>query len=250
MPYNLSNFSTPVKLLFSSYMLVVALGYAMSMAQVLLTHGMADGKFGLSMDDIIYSYYGNRSGTKLESKLNGSMKSNATDQERFQIIKWVRNGADKQEYEAGIKGIFEQRCVVCHNAEAGGIIPDYTRYEEIAKRAEADHGATLTSLTRVSHIHLFGISFIFMFVGIIFSFSSGVPVRLKSAAIIMPYLFLLMDVASWWLTKINPNFALLVVAGGTGMAIAFVFMLIVSFYEMWILPRKIGTDRRDALHRD
>ena len=44
---------------------------------------------------------------------------------------------------------------------------------------------------------------------------------------------------------------LLVIAIGYGMAMAFVFMLVVSLYEMWILPRKLpAADRRHSLFRD
>lgn len=238
MPFTLSTLAYPIKLLFSGYLIVIAIGYGVAMMQVLFTHGMADGKLGLSIDDIVYSYYGNRSGTLLESKLNGSMKTKAHEEERFKIIQWIRDGSDEKAFEREIKPIFGQRCVVCHNAEAG-VIPDFTRFENIRKRAEPDRGATTSSLARVSHIHLFGIAFIFMFVGLIFSLASGVPDPLKGTAIVMPYVFLILDIASWWLTKLNPNFALLVILGGGGMAMAFVFMLVVSLYEMWILPRKL-----------
>lgn len=249
MPFNLSSLGIPIKLLFSGYLTVIAIGYAVAMIQILFTHGMADGKFGLSIEDIVYSYYGNRSGSVLESQLNGSMKPMAPDEERFKIIQWVRDGASEKSYENDIKPIFEQRCISCHNAEAGGL-PDFTQFENIKARTASDEGATFSSLTRVSHIHLFGISFIFMFVGLIFGLSTGVPVKLKSAAIIMPYAFLLLDITSWWLTKLNPHFALLVVLGGAGLAMAFVFMWVVSMYEMWILPKKLPfPDRRNALTR-
>ena len=250
MPTNLSTLGVSVKLLFSGYLMVIAIGYGMAMIQILFTHGMADGKFGLSIEDIVYSYYGNRSGSLLESKLNGSMKFNAPDKDRFSIIQWVRDGADAHAYETSVKSIIDQHCVPCHNAQAVGL-PDFTKFENLRERARSDEGATFASLIRVSHIHLFGIAFIFMFVGSIFSLSSGVPVKLKSAAIITPYLFLLLDIASWWLTKLNPHFALLVVIGGSGLAMAFVFMWVVSMYEMWILPTRLPfLDRRDALRRN
>ncbi|KAJ0335372.1 hypothetical protein COL154_014422, partial [Colletotrichum chrysophilum] len=116
----------------------------------------------------------------------------------------------------------------------------------IADRAKTDTGASFSSLARVSHIHLFGIAFIFMFVGLIFSLAAGVPKALKSTVIIMPYVFLLVDITSWWLTKLNPNFAWFVIIAGVAMALSFAFMWFVSMYEMWILPRK-GEDNRDAL---
>lgn len=248
---NLCNLSVSVKMLFTGYLLVVAIGYGMAMIQVLFTHGMADGKPGLSVEDIVYSYYGNRSGSLMESKLAGSMKDKAPEQERFKIVQWLRDGAGEAAYDAEIKPIVETRCTLCHNADAGSL-PDFTKFENVKKRAEANQGASFPSLARVSHIHLFGIAFIFMFVGLIFALTAGVRPRMKTAAITMPYIFLLTDITSWWLTKLNPNFALLVIVGGGGMAMAFVFMLVVSLYEMWVLPRQLGgaPDRRHALLRD
>jgi tetrahydromethanopterin S-methyltransferase subunit E len=53
---NLCNLSTPFKLLFTSYLCTIALGDILAFTQILFTHGMADGKIGLSIDDIVYSY--------------------------------------------------------------------------------------------------------------------------------------------------------------------------------------------------
>lgn len=227
---------TPVKVLFTGYLTTVAVGYLMALIQILFTHGMADGKFGLSIDDIVYSYYGNRSGTLLETKLNGSMKENASEQERFVLMQWVRDGADQEDYaESGAEKIIQDRCVMCHNK--GAAIPDFTDFNALKATTQQDEGATFGSLTRVSHIHLFGISFIFMFVGLIFSFSETSTVKYKSIAIGMPYAFLLVDILSWWLTKLHPMFAWLVIFAGAGMAISFAFMWSVSVLEMWAFDK-------------
>ncbi len=229
---SLRQLNTPQKVLFTGYLSTVAIGYLVAIIQILFTHGMADGKFGLSIDDIVYSYYGNRSGSMLETKLNGSMKDNASDQERFQIIQWVRDGADRQEFsETGVEKIIQDRCVMCHSK--GAPVPDFTDFKVLKELASQDEGATFSSLTRVSHINLFGIAFIFMFVGLIFSFSETSTVRYKSLAIGMPYVFLLADIVSWWLTKLSPSFAWLVMLAGSVMAISFGFMWIVSLLEMW-----------------
>lgn len=229
----LKDHDTPIKVLFTGYLCAVGVGYFFALVQILFTHGMADGEFGLSVDDIVYSYYGNRSGTVLEQKLNGSMKANAPEQERFEIIRWVREGADKDDYvDGGIDKIIESRCVMCHNKDASGI-PDLSNFETLKELTKQDEGATFASLTRVSHIHLFGISFIFMFIGLIFSFSETTTVKYKCVAIGMPYAFLLADILSWWLTKIDPMFALLVILAGMGMGVSFMFMWTISIMEMW-----------------
>jgi len=228
---------TPIKVLFTGYLTTVAIGYFFALVQILFTHGMADGKFGLSIDDIVYSYYGNRSGTLLETKLNGSMKDNASEQERFLMMQWARDGADEDAYVSlGVKKIIEQRCVMCHNEAASGI-PDFSEFEGVESVTEQDEGATFASLTRVSHIHLFGISFIFMFVGLIFSFAETPTNKYKCIAIGMPYAFLIIDILSWWLTKIHPMFAGLIIFAGAGMAISFAFMWVVSLLEMWGFKR-------------
>ena len=58
-PVGLPDLPLPMRSLFTGYPLVVGVGLLMSGAQILLTHGMADGEFGISVDDIVYSYYGN-----------------------------------------------------------------------------------------------------------------------------------------------------------------------------------------------
>ncbi|MBE0437128.1 MAG: hypothetical protein IBX56_15155 [Methylomicrobium sp.] len=230
---HLKELDLPIKVLFTGYLGTVAVGYFFALIQILFTHGMADGKFGLSIDDIVYSYYGNRSGTLLETKLNGSMKPYATEQERFALIQWTRDGAEQSEYaSSGSKKIIETKCVMCHNADASGI-PNYNDFTQLKAVTEQDEGATFASLIRISHIHLFGIAFIFMFVGLIFSFSETASVMIKSTAIGMPYVFLIADIMSWWLTKLHPMFAWLVIIAGMGMAVSFAFMWFTSIAEMW-----------------
>jgi len=244
---NLCSQGIALKALFTGYLIVVAIGYLMALVQIQFTHGMADGKLGLSIDDIVYSYYGKRSGSVLEAKLNGSMKLMAPEKDRLKIINWVHKGASKKAfYDTGIRKIMDTNCIKCHNASSGLPIPDWTKFENVAERAKTDTGASFSSLARVSHIHLFGIAFIFMFVGLIFSLAAGVPKYLKATVIIMPYLFLIIDITSWWLTKLNPNFAWFTIIGGVAMALSFAFMWIVSMYEMWIMPRR-HSDNCDAL---
>lgn len=232
---NLPNMPASIKALFAGYLLVIGLGLCMAGLQIMLTHGLADGKTGLSIDDIVYSYYGDRSGSKLASKLNGSMKDKAPLAVRQDIIKWAQNGSPESEWEPHYKAVFAQNCIMCHSQIPG--IPDFTKFEEVKKAAALNEGATVEGLTRVSHIHLFGIAFIFFFVGFIFSFAVNIPRKLKVLAIAFPFGFLIMDVFSWWLTKLSPSFAWLTIIGGIGYSAASAYMWVVSMYQMFILSR-------------
>lgn len=230
----LENLALPVKALFTGYLLVVGLGLLMAGVQILLTHGMADGKFGLSLDDLVYSYYGDREGSKLEAKLNGSMKDYAPPDGRLAMIKWARAGAPEGEWESVIKPITDQYCVGCHANMPG--LARVGEKDEMLKVAAIDEGATIATLTRVSHIHLFGIAFIFFFVGLIFSLASGFSTTMKSLLIFAPFMFLIIDIAAWWLTKMQPGFAWLVMIAGLGYSLASTVMIFTSLYQMCIMP--------------
>ena len=91
--------------IFTGYLIVIGIGLLMSFAQILFTHGMADGRFGLSVTDIVYSYYGNREGSRLEAKLQGSMKLMASTQDRAETIKWVREGSPRDEWDSHIRAV-------------------------------------------------------------------------------------------------------------------------------------------------
>ncbi|MCX7082307.1 MAG: elongation factor-1 alpha [Methylococcales bacterium] len=228
----LGKLSLTYRVLFTGYLLVVGLGLCMAGAQIMLTHGMADGKPGLSMNDIVYSYYGNRSGSKLEAALTGKMKDKAPADVNFTLIKWARDGAPYAEWDT-VKPLIEKNCGTCHDAESG--LPEVTKPGVATTLAEVDHGASIANLTRVSHIHLFGISFIFLFVGWIFGMAEFNQ-RWKLILIATPFAFLVLDVASWWLTKFWPSCAWITMVGGIGYSVAAMVMFATSFAQMW-LPR-------------
>ncbi|AHE97123.1 hypothetical protein [Thioalkalivibrio paradoxus] len=235
----------PVRVLFTGYLLAVGVGLLIAGAQIMLTHGMADGKPGLSIDDIVYSYHGNRTNTRLESALNGSMQGYAPDEERRTLIDWARRGAPASDWEPTIQPIVQQHCVACHSTTPG--LADFNRLANLQERADIDTGPSIASLTRVSHIHLFGITMLFFGVGLIFAFARGFDPIFKSLLIAAPFAFLILDVAAWWLTKWQPGFGWLVMFGGFGYSVASTVMIFTSLYQMWLLRVPATEARWDVM---
>ena len=235
--FTLADLTLPMKTLFSGYLLVIGLGLLFAGGQIMLTHGMADGKVGLSVDDIVYSYYGKRDeGSKLVAKLNGSMKDNAPPEVRLAMIKWAESGASQEEWDEKISMDVDQYCAPCHANIPG--LANITDKPVMDEMLHVDQGQSPSTLTRVSHIHLFGISFIFFFVGWIFTYATGISQRNKAIIISVPFLFLMVDVLAWWLTKWNPGFAWFVIIGGFGYSMSAAIMIFTSLYQMWVLPRR------------
>ncbi len=225
----LGKLSLTYRVLFTSFLLVMGLGLCMAGAQIMLTHGMADGKAGLSMNDIVYSYYGNRSGSKMEAALVGKMKSKAPEDVNFTLIQWVRDDAPVAEWNK-VGPLLEKHCASCHDEESG--LLEVSKLEVAKSLAEIDQGASIATLTRVSHIHLFGIGFIFLFVGWIFGMAEFNQ-RWKLILIATPFAFLILDVASWWMTKYWPSCAWFTMIGGLGYSLAAMVMFATAFVQMW-----------------
>ena len=106
-------------------------------------------------------------------------------------------------------------------------------YDNVSLVVEQDTGASLHTLVRVSHIHLFGMTFIFFIMGFIFSHAFIRPVWLKSLVVFTPFVCIAADVSSWYFTKLYSGFAWVVLLAGGGMAASFAFMWFTSMYQMW-----------------
>ncbi|OFZ67508.1 MAG: elongation factor-1 alpha [Betaproteobacteria bacterium RBG_16_56_24] len=234
--FALCELTLPVKTLFTGYLLAIGLGLLMAGVQIMLTHGMADGQLGLSVDDIVYSYHG-QPGTRLEAKLNGSMKDMAPPEVRMALIKWASAGAPEKDWEGAIKPLVDKHCATCHSSMPG--VANISDKAEMATVTKVDEGASISTLTRVSHIHLFGISFIFFFVGWIFTYASGFSQLVKGILTFTPFGFLIVDVFAWWLTKLDPAFAWLVIIGGFGYSLASTVMIFTSLYQLWFKNCKL-----------
>jgi len=230
--FHYSELPLSMRTLFTATLVVLGLGYLFAMVQIYEVDAGRDGKPGLSADDIAISYSGNRTATRLEAALSGPMSGMLPAEESAAIIAWVHQGLDKAEYEARIKPIIAQRCLACHDG-SNPHIPNLNSLDNIASVAQIDTGMSLATLVRVSHIHLFGITFIFFVMGLIFSHAYVRPVWFKSAVIVLPFAAVIIDVGSWYLTKLNTAFAWTVIIGGALMGLSFAVQWIVSMYQMW-----------------
>lgn len=223
----------PFRALFTSFLLLIGAAYVMALSYMFLVIIEPHQKMGMGLiAGIEMKYYGSPGSSRLESALRGPMAGNIDGPDRDRVIAWVRNGALESEYPK-IKPIFDSRCVACHSAQSGLPIPPLESYADVEKVARTDHGPTITDLARVSHVHLFGISIFFLLTGAIFALSR-IAVWVRVTMVVVPYLSIVADIGSWWLTKFYPVFGVVVVVGGAVMGLALGFQIFVSLWEMWL----------------
>jgi len=230
-----------MRVLFTGTLLAIGMGYLFALVYVYTTDSGRDGNPGLSVDDIIISYSGSSEGSKIEAALKGPMSGMVSDSDRTQIIKWARSGAAKADYETTIQPIIAGNCLDCHDG-SNPHLSNLDGFDNIQSVVAQDTGTPINTLVRVSHIHLFGITFIFFIVGFIFSHAWVRPIWLKSVVMFTPFLCIAADVSSWYFTKLYSGFAWVVLVAGGLMAFSFAIMWFTSMYQMWFyrVPEQVS----------
>jgi len=233
------------RVLFTSTLLVIAFGYLFALTLIMITYaGRAGGSpMMLTYQDIVVAYSGSGNASTLEAALSGPMRTMLPTDEREPIIGWLHRGAPRAEFASVVNPIIQKRCLICHNG-SNPHIPNLTGFENVQKVTALNTGTPISQLVLVSHIHLFSLSMVFFVMGLMFSHAYVRPVWLKCTVIAAPYLAIVTDISSWYLTKLYHPFALMVIAGGALMAACFAFMWFVTMYQLWFSkPPKAVLDR-------
>ena len=84
-----------------------------------------------------------------------------------------------------------------------------------------------------THIHLFGMNMIFIFMGVITIFLN-INIQARTWLVILPFIGVLIDIATMWLKGyVSPVFFWLHIPGGGLFGIAFAIVSTRAFWEMW-----------------
>lgn len=222
-----------LRALFSSFLVLIGIGYLMALFYMFLVVVDPHQQMGMGLiAGVEMKYHGAPGGSRLETALQGVMADRVEPSDRDRILRWVSDGAPELGY-AAVKPIFDRNCIACHNPSSGLQIPSLVTFQDVEKLTRADTGESILQLARVSHIHLFGISIIFLLTGAIFSLSET-PNWLRVSLVVIPYLSILADIGSWWFTKFIPVFGFVVVIGGAIWGSALAAQIVISFWEMWL----------------
>lgn len=237
MPYRrFSDCSVSEKLLQTLFICLIGIGYLFAMLLIFESVASLDSKPGLSAEDIVIKYSGNREGTRLESALDGVMSGYRSDAESETIVSWIYAGAPEARFNEEVMPILSQRCVGCHSSGSG--LAELTGYDKVMELVVMDTGESLATLARVSHIHLFGTGILFYLLGRIFILTEMKP-WLKRTVVVIPFAAIAMDIGSWWFTRYAAGFfAYTVIAGGALMGLSFAFQTCASLYQMWFYEPK------------
>jgi hypothetical protein len=240
LPYSL-------RVLYTATLLILGTAYLFAGIYLFHSYSGKDGNpYTLSYDDIVIAYSGSGKGSRLEAALRGSMSAMLPREELTTLVSWVQEGGERARYEKEIKTVFDRRCMTCHDG-SNPHLPNLNGYDNVQKVTERDTGTALFTLVRVSHIHFFGLTFVFFILGTIFSHAYVRPVWFKCTVVALPFVAVTLDIGSWYFTKLYHPFAWVVMIGGALMGLSFAFMWVVSMYQLWFTrPPSVIVQRQEG----
>lgn len=235
------------KLLYTGFIFLVGLGLLSAEAYTYFVIHGADGKPGISMQDLVVHYYGNRSSSKLQTMLPAMMSmAQVPAAEKPKMLSavnhWIANGESRTDYEKNVRPLINASCLKCHSIG----MPDIGTFDLLKKQAKVDMGMPYSAMLMNGMIHLTTLGVIFWIAGWIFARTRS-PKGVKVFFIAIPFLAFFIDFAGWFLTKQSPDFVWLVLLGGIFSCPVVLIGMAVSLYQIWLLKGSDHGDRAQPL---
>jgi len=118
-------------------------------------------------------------------------------------------------------------------SERGDLFAELTQPEDQSAKKPFYTGEQFIWTLKWTHIHLFGMGMIFIFMGAISLFLDA-GIHLRTWLIALPFAGILIDIAAMWLKGfISPAFFWLHIPGGGIFGLIFVYVSLRALWEMW-----------------
>jgi hypothetical protein len=191
--------------------------------------------------------------------------------ERLALLSWLRAGARQEAYElddhplaAGlaqlelteaflvkdahtgrpvtprrvhVQSLLRTRCASCHSEEGrhelARLVPLDT-YERLKPHCETQtvRPPALRELARSTHAHLLGLAVLYGLTGLLFTFTAY-PGWVRALVGPLPILAQLVNVACWWLGRIDPFFTQVVVVSGVLAAVGLALQVLGGLWDLF-----------------
>jgi hypothetical protein len=276
-PSRLANLSPAAKVTLTLFLAIVGPGYLVAVNNIYWQHNKADGREGMSVDDIRAVYHGMEVEVTEEVVLESEMLEEVRPEGSMHrylkkggepairaLTRWLEDGAKESDfdrkalYAAGdpsAREVIAAQCVECHHAD-GGDMEDLPyaesadaqpRYELVAVTAlpPAPKSETNTmviepiSVPRLVHItHAHILSIpVFTLMVAVLFLMTGFSPSVKLVLAPLPMLATGLDFASWWLARVAEPFVYGIAAAGALFGITYGLQIVCILGSMWFGKR-------------
>ena len=139
-----------------------------------------------------------------------------------------------------IRGIFTNRCVDCHGPNGEQEAFPLNNFVAVKKYATVPTGTamSLTKLAQTTHVHLLAFSMLYGLTGLIFTLTSY-PGWVRWLVGPWPLVVQLVDVACWWLARLDPVYAQVIVVTGGLVAVGLALQIVLGLFNLFGKPGKL-----------
>ena len=242
----LHGLSNPLRIGITCLILILAGGYVASVCHMYTHYQNKDGQPGLSMDDIVGSFHGMNKPSRLWVAIQGSEREYIPTDEEYQALeKWLSGNRISEDYDSLELGdyapaeIIALNCLKCHKrAAAEGedeqADPPLEYWDDVKQVAFPKNldPVPLEILATSTHTHALTMPLVALVTCLLF-LGTAWPRGVRHSFVMLTFVALLLDLASWWLAREWVFFChVLVVTGGVfGGLLA--LQLIGAFLDTW-----------------
>lgn len=257
---------TGFRVMLSAFVFMIGVGYLFALANIYHQHQMADGRAGLSLDDLRASYSGltvKRSKetvipSRMLTMLRTSMREYVEDGADFEVLEsWLKAGGSEAGMSEGEARRTPERmlilnCMRCHAQSANTDISrkapfgpdDFTvDYEMIRPLVATETNLendevfvppqlTVPRLVLVTHAHMLAIPMFTLVVGALFA-CARFPRRARGWLTPLPMIVLIFDFAGWWLARGIPASIYVIAGAGAVFGAVFGLQIVVVLIDLW-----------------
>jgi hypothetical protein len=146
-------------------------------------------------------------------------------------------GDDGGKKVAKIKSILDDRCVRCHGGGANRAAAQFPlmSFDEIESYTEVETtggGMSLKKLAQSTHVHLLAFSMLYGLTGLIVAFTSY-PGWFRIILGPLTLIAQLVDISCWWLGRIDPFYARVIVVSGGVVGGSLCLQIVFSLFNLW-----------------
>lgn len=226
------------------FLVLIGTGYLVALANIHFSHRLADGTSGLHPQALREVYHRTSTSIMMRMITTSMRQYFRSDDDYGTVVNWLESGATEDTYEAGgresVERILIRSCSRCHSAGSGVAVAQsrpLDNYRKIEKLITPGPGQSVERLTLVTHLHMLSIPVLAMMSTMVFA-TSHYHSRFKSIICIGLFIALIIDFASWWLSRWSEHFIYGIIIGGVGFAACFGIQIAFSLLSLCIGRRR------------
>jgi hypothetical protein len=253
-----------VRIMLTAFLAIIGSGYLVAVANISYAHHLADGKPGMSLDDLHATYRGitvlrgQAMPSRMLTMIRTAMREYVTDADFAILQGWLEAGAPEAGLDEGREAkktprrAIMRNCLRCHAQSAETEISkrspfgpdefqvDYAMLaphlagvaDENAEAVRLQPQYQIPRLILVSHQHMLAIPMFTLVIALLFMVTR-LPFRWRMGLGPLPMVAMVFDFAGWWLARSWSVFVYVIAGAGLVFGLALGIQLITVVIDLW-----------------